>query len=74
MKIILKCSFILPDTRRTRGREETMARTQDQSKSLQTNPWKWIKRKDGMELGHLNPLIREPIYWGWHRCPFGCYS
>lgn len=39
-----------------------MAKMLDQIKSSQTNRWKWIKVKDGTELGHLNTLIRECIY------------
>lgn len=54
--------FYLTIQKRDSGREETMARTLDQIKSSQTNRWKWIKLKDGIELGHLNTLIREPIY------------
>lgn len=54
--------FYLTIQKRNLGREEPVARTLDQIKSSKTNCWKWIKLKDGIELGHLNALIREPIY------------
>lgn len=54
--------FYLTVQKRDSGREETMAKTLDQIKSSQINRWKWIKVKDGIELSHLNTLIRERIY------------